>query len=140
MVLLFDTNVVLDYLLVRESHYEYAEQLINFSQERRLKTYVAFHSMSIIWYHLRKKFSSAECRKFLLKVTNIFTVTGASHNEVVRAILNEDFPDFEDCLQEKCALEVGADYIVTRNAKDFAAAEIPAVTPAEIIEILVASG
>ena len=69
-------------------------------------------------------------------MTNFLTVAGASHNAVVRAILNEDFPDFEDCLQEKCALEVGADYIITRNVKDFSASEIPAVTPAEMIEII----
>ena len=33
-------------------------------------------------------------------------------------------------------LQIGADYIVTRNVKDFAASKIPAVTPAEMVEII----
>lgn len=136
MVLLIDTNVMLDYLLVREPHYDDAAILMDFCEKYYVKGYIAFHSVSIIWYNLRKKFPSKVRRQLLLNVTNFLTVAGASHNAVVRAILNENFPDFEDCLQEKCALEVGADYIVTRNVQDFAASEIPAVTPAEMIEII----
>ena len=136
MVLLIDTNVVLDYLLVREAQYCNAARIIDYCQQFKVKSYIAFHSVSIIWYNLRKHFQSKERRQLLLSITNFFTVTGASHNAVVRAILNEDFPDFKDCLQEKCALEVGADYIVTNNIKDFSASEIPAVTPAEMIEII----
>ena len=66
----------------------------------------------------------------------MLTVTSASHEEVVDAIQNENFSDFEDCLQEKCALNVGADFIVTNNVKDFSASQIPAVTPAEILEVI----
>lgn len=136
MVLLIDTNVVLDYILIREPQYYYANQLIEYCQKFNVKGYIAFHSVSIIWYNLRKKTTPSERRKFLLNITDFFTVTGASHNAVVRAILDEDFPDFEDCLQEKCALEVGADYIVTNNIKDFKTSKIPAVTPEEMCEIL----
>ena len=54
------------------------------------------------------------------------------------ALLQKDdnFSDFEDCLQMQCALSLRADYIVTRNVKDFAASEIPAVTPEEFLNIL----
>ena len=136
MVLLIDTNVIIDYLSGREPQYENAEKLINYCGRFEIKCYIAFHSVSIIWYNLRKNFSTKERRNLLLSVTNFFTVAGASHNAVVRAILDENFPDFEDCLQEKCALEVGADYIVTNNVKDFSASQIPAVTPAEMIDII----
>lgn len=136
MVLLIDTNVVLDYLLKREPHYVNAVQLIDYCTNSEMKCHIAFHSMSTIWYHLRKHFDLKERRQLLLSVTDLLTVTGASHNAVVVAILNEDFPDFEDCLQEKCALQCDADYIVTRNVKDFAASKIPAVTPAKMCEII----
>ena len=136
MGVLFDTNAILDYLLVREPQYNYVSNLIDLSQQRRIKTYVAFHSMSIIWYLMRKNFSPVERRKFLLKVTNIFIVVSAPQDAVVEAILNENFPDFEDCLQEKCALNVNADYIITSNVKDFAASKVPAVTPAEMVGII----
>lgn len=136
MGVLFDTNAILDYILVREPQYKNVLNLIDLSQQRRIKTYVAFHSLSIIWYLMRKNFSPIERRKFLLKVASVFIVVSATQDAVVEAILNENFPDFEDCLQEKCALNVNADYIVTNNIKDFAASKVPAVTPAEMVEII----
>lgn len=44
--------------------------------------------------------------------------------------------DFEDCLQDECAKQVNADYIVTRNIKDFSKSDIPAVTPEIFLKIL----
>lgn len=44
------------------------------------------------------------------------------------------FKDFEDCLQDRCAKGIGADYIITRNARDFAGSAVPAVSPEEFLE------
>ena len=44
--------------------------------------------------------------------------------------------DFEDCLQDKCAKEVGADYIITCNTKDFEESEVPAVNPKEFLKLI----
>ena len=41
----------------------------------------------------------------------------------------EDVSDFEDFLQEECAFAISADYIVTRNTKDFASSRVPAILP-----------
>ena len=43
----------------------------------------------------------------------------------------EEFKDFEDCLQDECAKQVFADYIITRNIADFTTSEIPSLTPAD---------
>lgn len=136
MVLLFDTNVVLDYILVRKPQYNEVANLIDCCRKFKIQTHMAFHSVSVIWYVLRKNFPPQNRRLLLEGVTNLFMVTAAPHNAVVDAIKNEDFHDFEDCLQEKCALQVDADYIVTRNIKDFTASKIKAITPAEMIEII----
>ena len=135
MVLLIDANVILDYLLVRQPQYNDVVRLIYYCEKYDIKEYAAFHTISIIWYHLRK-IPIANRRNLLLNVTNLFIVTGASHESVVNAIKNENFPDFEDCLQEKCALAVNADYIVTNNVKDFKSSEVPAVTPEKMLEII----
>ncbi len=39
------------------------------------------------------------------------------------------FLDFEDCLQSDCVKRVKADYIITRNIKDFEISEVPAILP-----------
>ena len=40
-------------------------------------------------------------------------VAGIRHEEVCRAIQMSDFKDFEDCLQDRCAKEINAQYIIT---------------------------
>lgn len=48
----------------------------------------------------------------------------------------DDFKDFEDCLQNKCAETVDAKFIVTNNVKDFNMSTITAVTPAQFCQIV----
>ena len=55
---------------------------------------------------------------------------------MLREIDKDSFTDFEDCLQDKCAKEIGADYIITCNTKDFENSEIPAVNPIEFLKLL----
>lgn len=74
-----------------------------------------------------------------MALCKIINVTGAVHESVISAIENDDFPDFEDCLQEKCAENANAEYIVTENVRDFRTSHIPAVTAAEMIEMLSAA-
>jgi predicted nucleic-acid-binding protein len=44
--------------------------------------------------------------------------------------------DFEDALQVASAIAGGAEVIVTRNVSDFAAAELPAMTPEDFLSSL----
>lgn len=50
-------------------------------------------------------------------------------------ILRNDFPDFEDCLQDECAKNVNADYIITRNTNDFSTSDTPAISPVDFIKM-----
>lgn len=137
-VLLIDANVILNYLIERGIEGEYAEKIIDFCRSGIVSGYMAFHTVSIIWYALRKK-PTHERRQILLDLCKIITVTGASHNAVISAIKNENFKDFEDCLQEKCAEGISADYIVTENIKDFAESEITTVTAYQMFNIIKAT-
>ncbi len=47
----------------------------------------------------------------------------------VRAVNDEEFADFEDCLITNCAVSFGAEYIITRNAVDFAGSIIAVISP-----------
>lgn len=134
MVLLIDANVVLDYLLEREGCFEDARRVMALCAKEHVQGYIAFHTISILWYVLRKCLPQ-ERRHVLLQITRLLTVAGAPHDAVVEAICNEAFVDFEDALQEQCAAVVGADYIVTRNAADFRASTIAAIHPTELLQM-----
>ena len=49
---------------------------------------------------------------------------------------NTEFEDFEDAMQYFSAMRESVDYIVTRNKKDFKAAQIPVFEPQEFIDYL----
>ena len=63
-------------------------------------------------------------------------IAGASHEKVCDAIDNAKFSNFEDCLQDECAQEVLADYIVTRNVEDYQYSKVKAVTPQEFFTVM----
>ena len=132
MVVLIDTNVILDCALRREPFYQPSKAVLERCVQADVTGYVAFHSIANLAYILRKQ-PADERREFLLEICRILTVTGASHAEVVHAIQNLAFLDLEDCLQERCAAEVHADCIITRNILDFSASEIPALSPEEFL-------
>ena len=80
---------------------------------------------------LRKEIPIKKRREILLGLLEFLFVESIDTEKLVRALSNEDFKDFEDCLQVECAAAVQADYIITRDKNDFAESEIQCVTPAE---------
>ena len=60
-------------------------------------------------------------------------LTKSDFEKILAGLYNEDFSDFEDCLQMECAKTFGADYIITRNVADYQNSEIPPVTPQEFL-------
>jgi len=129
IVVLVDANVILDYITTREPYYQDAYKVIDMCHSGRVKGYLAFHSVSIIWYVLRKYMPDMDRRLWLKKILQVLQVTGASHELVLKAVAMDNFMDFEDCLQDRCAESVNAQYIITNNVKDFEESVITAITP-----------
>ena len=44
------------------------------------------------------------------------------------------FKDYEDAIQSACATRIKANYIVTRNIKDFSESKVTAIKPAELLD------
>ena len=119
MVVLIDTNILLNYITNREDDFlEQSIRIVEMCAKGECVGYIAFHTLSTLWYVLRKR-SDKERRENLRDICEIFNVASASQEEILDAIDKSSFADFEDCLQDKCAKEIGADYIITCNKKDF---------------------
>lgn len=67
IVVLVDANVILDYVTTREPYYHDAYKVIDMCHAGFVKGYLAFHSVSIIWYVLRKYMPDADRRLWLKK-------------------------------------------------------------------------
>lgn len=133
MKVLIDTNIMLDNLMQRKPDTEYAEKIFGFCATGRLDGYVAAHSILDAFYIMRKHFSDVERRKALKKVCEIVSIVSVDERKIKAALECDDFRDFEDCVQAKCAWSCNADYIITRNVKDFSKSSIPAITAEEFV-------
>lgn len=133
--ILIDTNVLLDYLLEREPFFEDAKNVILSCADEKVKGCIAAHSISNMFFILRKDYNTKERREVLLNLCRIFDVEGIDKAKLIAGLTNEDFSDFEDCLQMECAKSYKADYIVTRNVSDYVASEIKAVLPKDYLAL-----
>lgn len=136
MLILIDTNVLLDVIARREPYVIFSEKVIDLCRQEIINGAIASHSVLNAMYVLRKNFTLEERKEIFLSLCEFLYVESVDFGKIIQALKDDDFSDFEDCLQMQCALSLRADYIVTRNVKDFAASEIPAVTPEEFLNIL----
>jgi len=134
MVILIDTNVILDYFIPRQPYADIAGGILNLCFEQKCDGYMAAHSFTNIFYILRKRFSAGERKKLLLELCEFIEVAGVQRKQIIDALVNENFYDFEDRLQVECARKVNADYIVTRNISDFSTSPIPAIVPEDFLQ------
>lgn len=136
MVILVDTNVILDVLLKREPYVKEAQSIITKCANQELTGYLAAHSIPNLFYVLRKSYSQQERREFIRNLCDIFYISDLTVEKILSAVDNEEFTDFEDCLQEECAVEVKADYIVTRNPADYKKSRVQIIEPSEFVKLI----
>lgn len=136
ITVLIDTNIFIDVLQDRIPFTDNSQAVIGLVTQKKIKGAVAAHSITNLWYILRKTHSDEERRNYLLSLFELFDVVSIDKNRLVAALEKSDFKDFEDCLQDECAYAINADYIITRNAKDFESSMVKALTPEEFLENL----
>ncbi len=133
--ILVDTNILLDYLLVREPFYADAKDILLACSDGRVKGCIAAHSISNMFFILRKDYTIEERREILFDLCLIFDIEGIDKDKLIAGLQNVDFLDFEDCLQMECARAYGAEFIVTRNIDDYKASEIKAIFPKDYLSL-----
>jgi predicted nucleic acid-binding protein len=137
MVILIDTNILLDYLTARRPFMGNADKVVDLCFRQKCSGYIAAHSVTNIFYILRRQFSASERKKMLMELCEIVEVAGIQKKQVIDALVDEDFDDLEDRIQVECARMVNADYIITRDITDFSASPIPAILPEDFLKKLV---
>ena len=136
MDILIDANIILDVLLQRSPFYENSMKIVHSCAKGRIAGFVSAHTVTTMWYVLRHEFSIEERRKMFRLVFSWCRIAPLGQHELLTALDREEFSDFEDCVQDECASNIHAQYIITRNKKDFAHSKIPALLPAEFIRLV----
>jgi len=128
-----DTDVALDHLADRQPFAEFAHRLFALAETGELTVCVSGLSFSNLYYILRKLKGHADALALLGKLKLLVRVSAVSEAEIQSALASS-FKDFEDAMQHFTAkAEGGITAIVTRNKTDYAASEIPVLSPDEFL-------
>ncbi len=135
MRVLIDTNILLDVLCDRPQFVGNASKIFKFCEINKLEGYISALSVPNIVYILRKELDAEKTKKILEQLSLIFKISALKADDLKKAA-GLMFEDYEDALQSVCASRIKANYIVTRNIKDFTNSKVAAIKPSELLERL----
>jgi len=126
---LIDTDVILDFFFDRKPFANYATEILNLCEEKKISGFTTPVIISNTYYLLRKTAKHDIVVEKIKQLLSIIEIIKMDKNAVFNA-LNSHFKDFEDALQNFSAIENGEiKIILTRNIKDFKKSELAILTP-----------
>ena len=130
--ILFDVNVVLDVLQKREPFYEASARLLGYAETGRVQGCIAAHSLTTLFILVSKYRSAAEAHVILTSLMQFLQIAAVTQETLSQA-LNLPYKDFEDAVQMSAALQWKADYLATRNIRDYQPAPVKTVQPIDLL-------
>ena len=134
-LVLIDIRILLDVLQKREPFYETSAGLLAAVETGRVHGYVAAHSLTTLFFMIQKGRSSAEARATITNLLQFIHVAPVDQSTIEQA-LNLETRDFEDAVQMVSAVQCKADFLITRNGKDYQPALLPVLAPVDLLATL----
>jgi predicted nucleic acid-binding protein len=132
MKLLIDANILLDVLQRREPHYSDSELLWKLCETGQVRGYISALTVANLVYIMRKELTAERIEEVLSYLMLIFHLTELTESDIMHAA-KKQWANFEDAIQSASAERIHADYIVTRNVKDFKNSKVAALAPGEFL-------
>lgn len=135
MKVLFDTNIILDVLLDRKPFSEHASYLMSKVERSEIKGFLCATTVTTIHYLLSKYLDKEKAIDSINSIMALFEIASVNRL-VIENALKSKFSDFEDSVLHESARHTGAEYIITRDIKDFKKSTIPVYTATEFLSML----
>lgn len=135
MKILFDTNVILDVMLLRYPFFKAATLLLAEVENKNIEGYICSTTATTIYNLVSKVKGPSEAKQLIKGLLLIFNISKVDKTTLESA-LNSDFKDYEDSVLHESALRTGVQGIVTRNIKDFSNSKLTIFDPEELLKII----
>ncbi len=135
MRILFDTNIILDVLLLRKPYCTSATYLLSEVEQGNIEGYLCPITITTIGYLATKAKGTGEAKKLIKSLLNIFELTELNKS-IFETSCGHKINDYEDAVLHESARFSNMEGIVTRNVKDFKYASIKIYDPEELIGII----
>lgn len=135
MKVLFDTNVLIDFLLDRAPLADAATDLLSRADRGEIQGLACANSFTTIFYLARKAVGRADARRHVSALLSILDVAPVNRTTLEHAT-KSGVADFEDAAIAEAGRQSNAECIVTRNEIEFAKSPIPAHSPTALLSLL----
>lgn len=132
MKLLIDANILIDVLQRREPHFHDSSIVWKICETNQAQGCISALTFANLVYVMRKELTPEKIEETLRLMSLIFDFIELSSADLINAA-EKKWSDFEDALQSATAERIYADYIITRNVRDFVKSNVMAFTPSELI-------
>jgi len=132
---MLDSNILIDRLCKREPFYELANRVFMLGVFGDAELYVSVKMLTDIHYILSKQYGGKQAQAILEENLGTFKLCGVSAEDGIWS-LRQRWDDFEDCLVARCASNIKADYIITRDKTGFVKSLVPALSPEDFLQLL----
>ncbi len=132
MKLLIDANILLDVLQNREPYIQASSVIWKLCETEKAKGYVSALTFANLVYIMRKELNPKKIEETLHALSLIFEFVDFRASDLSCAA-GLKWDDFEDAVQSVIAERIRADYIITRNVRDFDRSKVIAFTPSELL-------
>lgn len=134
MKVFIDTNILIDFLAAREPFAEEAMALFQLADNDEIELMLSDLTIINTIYILRRMhYGLSEIYDSLDYIRPLLTITSMGATVVDRCLQHRS-DDFEDEMQYFSAVDANADYIITRNKKDFDFGDSAVMTPQEFFK------
>jgi predicted nucleic acid-binding protein len=139
MILLFDTNVILDIIESREPFFQSSFAAVKQTASAQYKCLFSASSVKDIFYLVKRHTKSTKtATAAIAQLSTLVDICDTSASDIQNA-LTLNMADFEDAVLASTALRENTDYIITRNTKDFSNSPVPVISSDDFISMLDAS-
>lgn len=134
MIVLVDTNILLDVLAQREPYYWDSAQIWTLAERGEITAFVSAISFNNVYYILRNANNKTAAETALKALRDVFESV-APDIKIINQAIDSECDDFEDAIQFHSAVRVSAHFLITRNPDDFPASSVTIITPDEFLRI-----
>ena len=135
MKVLFDTNIVLDFLFDRKPFSNLAAHLFTNVEEGMIQGYLCATTITTIHYLAAKVKGKEQAERHIHSLMSLFEIAPV-HRAVLESALQARFDDFEDAVVCEAAAHIGAEAVVTLILKDFRKSTITLYSPEQLRKIV----
>jgi len=131
---LIDTNIIIDILERREPFFADSYRIIQLGLDGSTETFMSAGSVTDVFYIINHSIrDSNRAKEKIFALAMLVNICNTTSDDISTA-LTLPLPDFEDAVIAAIAKREKADYIISRNEKDFANSPVPAVSPDQFLK------